>query len=263
MKYHRLHPEYIYTRIKNIQGKYNLRIILTLVDIPNHEDPLKELAKTSLVNNCTLICCWSAAEAARYLELYKSYEKANFKAIQGQQGSSYVEKLVDFVTVPRGVNKTDAVSLVGNFGSLKNAINADPEQIAVIGGWGEVKVKRWCTAVDEPFRSRKAARREAPSARGPVMESDETLAMFYQAVATQTAPQPNTPLRDVPQAAGKESGPATMAGALQPQRPPTAMQAVRSNPSQSASGSKAREPEQMSEGIAAALSKLKRQAGLE
>src|ERR1700760_3187707 len=46
LKYHRLHPEYIYNRIKGLQGKYNLRVLLTMVDIGNHEDSLKELSKT-------------------------------------------------------------------------------------------------------------------------------------------------------------------------------------------------------------------------
>ena len=129
-----MHPEYIYTRIRNLQGKYNLRILLTMVDIPNHEDSLRELSKTSLVNNVTVILCWSAAEAARYLELYKSYEHANFSAIRGHQATGYAEKLVEFVTVPRTVNKADAVGLVSTFGSLKNAINAEPEQVAQISG---------------------------------------------------------------------------------------------------------------------------------
>jgi DNA excision repair protein ERCC-1 len=161
LKYHRLHPEYIYTRIQKLQGKYALRIVLTMVDIPNHEDSLRELSKTSLVNNVTVILCWSAAEAARYLELYKSYENhaGGFAAIRGQQATGYAERLVEFVTVPRAVNKADAVALVGTFGSLRNAINADPETIGVVGGWGEKKVKAWRRAVEEPFRVRKAAAR--------------------------------------------------------------------------------------------------------
>lgn len=159
LKYHRLHPEYIYTRIRNLQGRYNLRILLAIVDIPNHEDSLRELSKTSLVNNVTLVLCWSAAEAARYLELYKSYEHANFAAIKGAQATSYADKLVEFVTVPRSVNKTDAVALVSTFGSLKAAINAEPETIGVIGGWGEKKVKAWTKAVEEPFRVKKSAKR--------------------------------------------------------------------------------------------------------
>ncbi|KOS22700.1 Mating-type switching protein swi10 [Escovopsis weberi] len=159
LKYHRLHPEYIYKRIQNLQGRYNLRVLLTLVDIPNHEDPLRELSKTSMINNVTIMLCWSAAEAARYLELYKSYESASFTAIKGQQSSNYADRLVDFVTVPRSLNKMDAVALVANFGSLRNAINAEPEQLALLGGWGEVKVKRWMAAKEEPFRAKKASKR--------------------------------------------------------------------------------------------------------
>lgn len=159
LKYHRLHPEYIYNRIKSLAGKYNLRVLLTMVDIGNHEDSLKELSKTSMVNNVTIILCWSAAEAARYLELYKSYEHANPTAIRGTESKGYAEKMVEFVTVPRSINKTDAVSIVSAFGSIKGAINARPEEIAVVSGWGEKKVRRWCGVVDEPFRARKAARR--------------------------------------------------------------------------------------------------------
>ncbi|KAI1633242.1 restriction endonuclease type II-like protein [Biscogniauxia mediterranea] len=180
LKYHRLHPEYIYTRIRNLQGKYNLRILLTMVDIPNHEDALRELSKTSLINNVTIILCWSAAEAARYLELYKSYEHANFGAIKGQQATSYAEKLVEFVTVPRGINKADAISLVSAFGSLKNAINGDPEQVSMIAGWGEKKVKRWCSVVEEPFRVQHAAKRR--------LVSSESSAALDQAIPISLVP---------------------------------------------------------------------------
>jgi DNA excision repair protein ERCC-1 len=172
LKYHRLHPEYIYNRIRGLAGKYNLRILLTMVDIGNHEDSLKELSKTSLINNVTVILCWSAAEAARYLELYKSYEHANPSAIRGVgQGTSYADKLVEFITVPRSINKTDAVSLVSAFGSVKAAVNARPDEIAVVSGWGEKKVRRWCEVVQEPFRMRKAARRGLT--RGKTSVGDE------------------------------------------------------------------------------------------
>ncbi|KAK8120972.1 DNA repair protein rad10 [Apiospora kogelbergensis] len=187
LKYHRLHPEYIYKRIRDLQGRYNLRILLTMVDIPNHEDSLRELSKTSLVNNVTVILCWSAAEAARYLELYKSYEHASFTAIKGQQATTYTEKLVEFVTVPRGINKADAISLVSAFGTVRNAVNADPEQVAVIAGWGEKKVKKWCSVVEEPFRVKKAARRGLlPSESSNAIES--------------AVPLSTVPLRDMPAA---------------------------------------------------------------
>lgn len=159
LKYHRLHPEYIYTRIRNLQGKYALRVVLVLVDIPNHEDPLKELSKTSLINNVTLVLCWSAAEGARYLELFKSYENAAPTAIKQHQSTKYADRMVDFITTPRSINKTDAVALVSQFGSVRTAVNARHEDVAGIAGWGEKKVQRWCAAVREPFRIQRAAKR--------------------------------------------------------------------------------------------------------
>ncbi|KAK4902007.1 ssDNA endonuclease and repair protein rad10 [Elasticomyces elasticus] len=159
LKYHRLHPEYIYTRIKNLQGKYNLRIILCMVDIQNHEESLKELSKTSLINNVTVVLCWSAAEGGRYLELFKTYENAAPTSIKQHQSTSYSDRMIDFVTTPRSINKTDAVSLVSQFGTIRTAVNARHEDVATIAGWGEKKVQRWCTAVREPFRIKRAAKR--------------------------------------------------------------------------------------------------------
>ncbi|KAI9795274.1 MAG: ssDNA endonuclease and repair protein rad10 [Candelina submexicana] len=159
LKYHRLHPEYIYSRIRALGARYNLRILLCMVDIQNHEESLKELSKTSLVNNLTLILCWSAQEAGRYLELYKSYEHASPNSIRAHQATSYSDKLIEFITVPRSINKTDAVALVSNLGSVRAAVNARPEEVALIDGWGEKKVQQWCGTVRENFRVTKAAKR--------------------------------------------------------------------------------------------------------
>jgi DNA excision repair protein ERCC-1 len=159
LKYHRLHPEYIYKRIQELHGRYSLRIILVLVDITNHEASLKELSKTSLINNVTLIVCWSAAEAGRYLDLYKTYEHAAPTMIKGIQSTAHSDKLIDFITVPRSVNKTDALCLVSNFGSVRTAVNARPEEILLLQGWGQTKVKAWYQAVNEPLRNRRAQKR--------------------------------------------------------------------------------------------------------
>ncbi|KAI9684735.1 MAG: ssDNA endonuclease and repair protein rad10 [Trizodia sp. TS-e1964] len=166
LKYHRLHPEYVYSRITALGQKYNLRILLTIVDIANHEDSVKELCKTSLVNNLTLILAWSAQEAGKYLELFKSYEHTAPTAIRAPQGTSYSDKVTDFFTVPRGINKTDAVSILGNFGSVRGAVNARPEDLGLLAGWGDKKVQRWCSTVREGFRVGKAAKRTATKRAG-------------------------------------------------------------------------------------------------
>jgi len=169
LKYHRLHPEYIYRRIRDLQGKYALRLVLVIVDIPNHEDPLRELSKTSLVNNVTLMLCWSAAEAGRYLELYKTNEHAQPSSIKVRQSTTFADQMVDFITTPRSINKTDAIGLVSNFGSIRTAMNARPEEVGLIAGWGEKKVQRWCNTVREPFRVKGA---QKILGRGEIVESD-------------------------------------------------------------------------------------------
>jgi DNA excision repair protein ERCC-1 len=65
------------------------------------------------------------------------------------------------VTAPRSINKSDAASLISTFGSLQAAINAQPEQVTSIPGWGEKKVDRWCKAVREDFRVEIAKKRPA------------------------------------------------------------------------------------------------------
>lgn len=161
LKYHRLHPEYVYGRIRQLGKLYNLRILLTMVDIENHEQALQELSKTSMINNLTLILAWSAQEAGRYIELFKSYEHASPSSIRARQAESWQESLTEFVTTPRNINKTDAASLISNFGTLRAAINAEPEELALIPGWGEKKVKSWYTTLREPFRVKRTARANA------------------------------------------------------------------------------------------------------
>ncbi|CAI6090310.1 unnamed protein product [Clonostachys chloroleuca] len=266
LRYHRLHPEYVYTRIQKLQGKYTLRILLVMVDIPNHEDSLRELSKTSLVNNITIILCWSAAEAGRYLELYKSYEHAGFTAIKGQQATSYADRLVEFVTVPRNLNKSDAVALVANFGSLKNAINADQEQLSMLNGWGGAKVKRWSKAVEEPFRARKATKKAArkPPAGGNVAQNAARNALEDAIPISRAMQADPTMAASNPSKAGQfqlmgdlddddEEEEAMLAAAIEESR-----RAAQPGPSvQPQQSEQSQDKDHLSGGIAAALAKLR------
>ncbi|EGE08118.1 mating-type switching protein swi10 [Trichophyton equinum CBS 127.97] len=243
LKYHRLHPEYIYTRIKALGGKFRLRILLTMVDIPNHEDSLKELSKTCLINNLTIILCWSASEAAHYLELFKSSEHAQPTAIRSRQAQSYKDSLVEFVTAPRSINKSDAASLMSTFGSLRNAINAQPEQISAVPGWGERKVKQWTNAVQEEFRTDRAPRnapREPQAQAQPQPQSQ-----------LQSQPQPGQ--SDTRRSAADDAGEADEA----------AVEAMREAESQPAAAlaqtGEEESSEGLSEGILAALSKYRKE----
>lgn len=267
LKYHRLHPEYIYSRIRALGHKYNLRILLTMVDIDNHEESLKELSKTSLINNLTLILCWSAQEAGRYLELYKSYEHASPASIRAHQSTSYADKLVEFVTVPRSVNKTDAVSLVSAFGSVRAAVNAQPEQIAEITGWGEKKVQRWCETVRENFRIRKAGKRGVGLGRE---ESSRELAMEKSSMGEASNSRPPTatgaqnvqrtePAKEVSPGEPGDDDEDALVAAAEAETEGLSVITASNGKAVTASKTAAKSPEKLDDGVAAALARLRKE----
>ena len=262
LKYHRLHPEYIYTRIKGLQGKYNLRIVLVMVDISNHEQSLKELSKTSLINNVTLIATWSSAECARYIELFKTYEHAPPTSIKQHQSNKYADRMVDFVTTPRSVNKTDAVSLVSQFGSLRTAVNARHEDVAGIAGWGEKKVKAWTGAVREGFRTERAKKRRVGERPLPLLAGGES------SDGTLSRPGSAGPVTNVNSRPGSRSAPHAEALDedsifVDEEEVLAAMEAAPPRVEKTAEAPKKRKPDDdpLSDGIMAALSKLRKDGG--
>lgn len=77
LKYHRLHPEYLHTRIEAIRGTYLLRVLLLMCDIVSqirsrymvnayrvhrqqseHQEPIREITKICLINEITVITAW-------------------------------------------------------------------------------------------------------------------------------------------------------------------------------------------------------------
>lgn len=151
LKYHRLHPEYIYSRMTSLGKSFKLRVMLVLCDIDNHTDTLKELAKTCVVNSYTLLVSWSPAEAGRYIESFKSLEQADASEIKGIKSTTYSDQLVDVITSIRAINKSDAYSLIGTFGSLKKAVHASEEELSAIPGWGPQKCRNFIDAVRGSF----------------------------------------------------------------------------------------------------------------
>lgn len=150
IKYHRVHPDYIHSRISKLAGMYNLRLLLVFHDIDSAQNDLKELTKVSIVNDLTIIVAWTYDEAARYLESYKMYEFKGADMIRERAKTDYFSQMVSFLTNVRGVNKTDALFLMSRFGSLRRIAQATPEELSRIPGFGEIKVKRLREAFTTP-----------------------------------------------------------------------------------------------------------------
>jgi DNA excision repair protein ERCC-1 len=155
LKYHKLHPDYIYARVRALGDAYVLRVLLVLVDIADHQDVLRTLSRLCVTAHMCLFLAWSAPEAGRYLEAFKAFEHTPPTAIQEKVADDYGSRMVDFFTQVRSVNKSDAVSLVSSFGSVRAAVDANSEEVLMISGWGQQKVSRLEKALRDPFRVKK------------------------------------------------------------------------------------------------------------
>ncbi|GAA6043456.1 hypothetical protein JCM8097_002868 [Rhodosporidiobolus ruineniae] len=152
IRYHLLHPEYIHTRIADLGQSYSLRIVLVHCDADNHTAAMRELTKICLVNNYTLITCWTAQEVGRYLELYKSLERKPPDLIRERVDDSYMAHLTSALTSVKGVNKTDCVTLISHFGSFEKILTAPSATLSSLPGLGDKKVKRLRDAFTAPFQ---------------------------------------------------------------------------------------------------------------
>lgn len=138
---------------------YVLRVLLVYVDIENYHDALRELNRAAILNNFTMMLIWSNQEGARYLETYKAFENKPPDLIRGEkQEDNFVDTMTSCLTHVRSVNKTDVLTLLSTFGSLKNIVNASSEQLSMCPGFGEQKVKRLQQAFTQPFIVKKKQR---------------------------------------------------------------------------------------------------------
>lgn len=154
LKYHRLHPEYIHVRIEKLGISYNLRILLILCDITEHQEPIRELTKTCLVNNITIIVAFSYEDAGHYLTTFKQFEHKPPDLIKERVDKDYDSVLRTTLTSIPKINKTDVETLKSTFGSFGEIAGATTEQLSTLPGFGKVKVKNLKHALDAPFRAR-------------------------------------------------------------------------------------------------------------
>lgn len=174
LRYHLLHPDYIYYRIRELQKGFKLRVVLCHVDLEDVIKPLHEVTRTALLHDCTLLCGWSVEECARYLETIKIYENKPADIIQERTDNDYLSRLSNTITTVRHVNKSDVVSLGSTFGTLSGIMGASMEELARCPGIGERKVKRLYDTFHEPFRRVVKYNGTASGAEGAAQDKENT-----------------------------------------------------------------------------------------
>ena len=104
------------------------------------------------MSELTLMLAWNVEEAASILETYKLFENKPPDLIMERSGGETHEKVIEALTSVKSVNKTDAVTLLGTFGTLAAIIRATPEDLALCPGFGPNKAKKLHKVFSEQFR---------------------------------------------------------------------------------------------------------------
>eukprot|EP00977_Amphora_coffeiformis_P005627 scaffold1182_cov165-Amphora_coffeaeformis.AAC.3 len=197
-KYHALYPNYIHRRIAELGRDFELRVLLVLVDVQDNANTLRELNKLCVLHDLTLILSWSEEEAARYLETYKAFDGKDATLIQKREQTHFADQVADFLTACKTVNKTDSATLLGQFGSLQQLARAGPDDLALVAGMGQVKVKRLFDALHKPFSTHQAAakrkkgERQQKAAEEAGKKSEQALSSGSKAVVPAETTGDNT-----------------------------------------------------------------------
>eukprot|EP01047_Picozoa_sp_COSAG01_P002118 COSAG01_NODE_54_length_31327_cov_317.045356_6_plen_199_part_00 len=155
VRYHLLHPSYLIGRLKALTGKYRVRILLAHIDVDDSQAALHSISKLAFTEKWSVVCGWTTAEIARYIETYKVYEGRPADLIQGRTHEDFASKLSSCLTAVRLVNKTDVATLAGSFGTLRQMITAPSHALKLCPGMGEVKAARLADAFQEHFLATK------------------------------------------------------------------------------------------------------------
>jgi len=152
VRYHLLNPNYIHDRLKEIGSGYELRVLLTQVDVKDPHHALKQLMRISILSELTLMLAWSAEEAGRILETYKTHEDKPPDLIMEKNNPDPHSKLVEALTSVKSVNKTDAATLIGAFSTMEGIVAASIEDLSMCPGFGPQKAQRLHKVLHEPFK---------------------------------------------------------------------------------------------------------------
>ncbi|KAJ2700775.1 hypothetical protein FB645_004864 [Coemansia sp. IMI 203386] len=151
IKYHRLHPEYIDKRISALGKSFRVRVLLVHVDTEDSKLPLREINRSALLGDMTMLLAWSLEEAGRYIESLKMFENRQPDIIKERVEDSHMARMNNALTSVRSVNKTDVLTLSSNFGSFTSIANATVDEFNMCPGFGDQKAQRLFKAFNEPF----------------------------------------------------------------------------------------------------------------
>lgn len=173
LKYYKLRPEYIWTRLKKLNKGSSqliiphrrggddkvLRILLVVVDIDSHQDVIRKLLDFCIKHDLSMVLAWSFEEAGNYIAMAKQLDNAPAKTrlnIKGVKLGDFTASVVEAFTSIRLVNKTDVSNMMANCRSVKNMVlessrDDSDNGLGNIPGFGPNKLRNLRSVFLEPF----------------------------------------------------------------------------------------------------------------
>jgi len=102
---------------------FTLRVLLLICDISEHQDSIKEITKTCIINNITVMVAWTLEEAGFYLSTFKSFEHKPPDLIKERVDKEFSAMYRTSLTSVSKVNKTDVETLKMNFGVRRSTLS--------------------------------------------------------------------------------------------------------------------------------------------
>jgi DNA excision repair protein ERCC-1 len=149
LKYHRLHPEYIQSRLHTLQA-FKTKILLILVDVTAIQQ-IRELNKLAIDWEFQTLLAWSIDDCAKYIDTFVSFENKTPDSIREKVNDNHFSKFSSLMTGIKSVNKTDVVTLSTQFMNFKSIVDTKIDTLKQLPGFGDEKVRQIMKAFDEPF----------------------------------------------------------------------------------------------------------------
>ena len=142
MSYHRLHPEYIENKFEGYYS-YKLKILLIKLDVADYSGTLKDLYTMATQYKFKCMVGANDQECGLVVETLAIYanKPADF-LLPRTLNDDYLNNVQTTLTSIKGINKSDALTLISKFKSIKRLSKATQAELADCPGIADTKVSR-------------------------------------------------------------------------------------------------------------------------
>ena len=152
LKYHQYRPKYAEERLNAIdRSKFRVIVLLLVVDTTAADLAARHLSVLCTKLSCTLLVAFSQSEAAQYIVNFKRVEHKPVDWLRPKLTADS-NRHAKVLSHARGVNSTDAATLLTNFGSLGALTIASKSAIVACPGLGDAKADRLVELFHSPFK---------------------------------------------------------------------------------------------------------------